>query len=86
MKSLKEKYCIFTSIILLFVFSKNTFLNVNGLYTTKTAYLNSFTNEQLEFLNNSRNYEIKNCVLVLKNYLKHYDLICKKKINETLEN
>ena len=34
---------------------------VEGFYSTKTAYIDSFTPEQIEFMNNPQNYKIDQC-------------------------
>ena len=31
-------------------------------HSTKTAYLDSFSKEQIDYINNNQNYEIKNCL------------------------
>jgi len=34
----------------------------NCLYSTKVAYIDSFTQNQLEFINQTENYQLENCV------------------------
>ena len=34
----------------------------NAIYSTKTAYNESFSEEQLKFLKNVKNYKITNCM------------------------
>ena len=62
MESQKAKYYFLASLIVLVLYSNNEISKVCGSHSTKTAYLDSFNNEQLQFLNNSDNYKIKKCV------------------------
>ena len=56
MKSFKSKII---NLLLFIITNLNSF---NAYYSTKTAYLDSFTSDQFNYLNNSQNYLINNCV------------------------
>jgi hypothetical protein len=47
--------------LILFILAFELKFNV-AFYSTKTAYLDSFNKEQLDFINNPDNYIINDCV------------------------
>lgn len=46
----------------LFLIIETQLKQVICLYSTKVAYINSFTPSQLEFINQTENYQLEKCV------------------------
>ena len=50
--------------IIIVLFGLETIINfnfINCLYSTKTYYYDSFTEEQLDFINTESNYQVDGC-------------------------
>ena len=55
-RSKSQLYIMILSIII-----SSQLLTTEAKYSSKTAYMDRFTESQLDYMNNINNYQIKNC-------------------------